>query len=267
MSVPQGPLTMGYLSLSYLPSLESLQTPLRAMRHFAKIIQHVLDDLLPGYCALCGGKSHDALCAACCNQYIDWRAPRCLSCSIRLLAEHRYQRCGACLSHPPAFDASFAATDYAAPIDRLLQNLKFHAKLSLAQAFGKILSDMPSPPLTADLLIAVPLSQERLAQRGFNQSLEIARFLEQRWKLPLANNICLRIKNTQTQSSLPLNQRRVNIRNAFALQNSSAIKGKQIVLVDDVMTTGHTLNELAHCLKRHGALRVINLVVARTPIR
>ena len=258
---------MGYLSLTYLPSLESLQIPLRAMRHFAKIIHHVLDELLPGYCALCSGKSHHALCAACCNQYIDWRAPRCPSCAIRLPAVHRYQRCGACLSHPPAFDASFAATDYAAPIDRLLQNLKFHAKLSLAQAFGKILSDMPSPPLTADLLIAVPLSQERLAQRGFNQSLEITRFLEQRWKLPLANNICLRIKNTQTQSSLPLNQRRVNIRNAFALQNSTAIKGKQVVLVDDVMTTGHTLNELAHCLKRHGALRVINLVVARTPIR
>ena len=63
------------------------------------------------------------------------------------------------------------------------------------------------------------------------------------------------------------NDTNFNIRNAFALQNSSAIKGKQIVLVDDVMTTGHTLNELAHCLKRHGALRVINLVVARTPIR
>ena len=237
------------------------------MRSFAKIFQHVVDELLPGCCAFCGGKSNDALCAACCHQHIDWQTARCPCCAIRLPAHHRSQHCGACLSHPPAFDASFAAADYAPPIDRLLQNLKFHAQLPLAPTFGRILSEMPSPPHTADLLIAVPLSMERLAQRGFNQSLEIARFLERQWKLPIANNVCLRIKHTYTQSSLPLDQRRVNIRNAFVLQHSWLIKGKQVVLVDDVMTTGHTLNELAHSLKRHGAMRVINLVVARTPVR
>jgi ComF family protein len=106
-----------------------------------------------------------------------------------------------------------------------------------------------------------------LAERGFNQSLEIARALAQHWKLPLATNVCLRVKHTQTQASLPVHQRRVNMRNAFAVQNSQLIVGKRILLVDDVMTTGHTLNELADCLKRHGAAHVTNIVVARTPIR
>jgi ComF family protein len=171
------------------------------------------------------------------------------------------------LSDPPAFDLSFAAADYAPPIDQLLQSLKFHAKLPLAKAFGRLLSELPALPNSADLIIAVPLSLERLAERGFNQSLEIARALAHHWKLPLANHVCVRIKHTQTQTSLPMHQRRVNMRNAFAVQNSQLIIGKRILLVDDVMTTGHTLNELAHCLKRHGAAHVTNVVVARTLIR
>ena len=99
-----------------------------------------------------------------------------------------------------------------------------------------------------DLLIAVPLSLERLAERGFNQSLEIARTLAVRWKRPVSGTACIRVKHNQAQASLPLHQRRVNMRNAYAVQNSQLIANKRIGVVDDVMTTGHTLSELAHCL-------------------
>jgi ComF family protein len=227
----------------------------------------MLDELLPSTCTLCGGKSHDALCTRCCKQYADGYAARCTCCAIRLPEFSQYSVCGSCLSHPTAFDLTFAASDYAPPIDRLLQALKFHANLPLAKAFGRLLSELPVPPHNADLIIAVPLSLDRLAERGFNQSLEIARALAQHWKLPLATDVCLRVKHTQTQASLPVHQRRVNMRNAFAVQNSQLIIGKRILLVDDVMTTGHTLNELAHCLTRHGASNVTNVVVARTPLR
>jgi len=237
-----------------------------SMRRLRQFALQMLDELLPSTCTLCGGKSRDALCATCSNNYSDRHTARCTCCAIRLPELSHSLQCGNCLARPPAFDLTFAASDYAPPIDQLLQALKFHAKLPLAKAFGRLLSELPVPP-HADLIIAVPLSLERLAERGFNQSLEIARTLAHHWKLPLATNVCLRVKHTQTQASLPMHQRRVNMRNVFAIQNSPLIIGKRILLVDDVMTTGHTLNELAHCLKRHGASHVTNFVVARTPIR
>ena len=251
-------------STSIMQIIKSPPSTLRRLRQFTL---QLLDELLPSACTLCGGKSHDALCTRCCKQYADGYAARCTCCAIRLPEFSQSPVCGSCLVRPPAFDVTFVASDYAPPIDRLLQALKFHAKLPLAKAFGRLLSELPAPPHTADLIIAVPLSLDRLAERGFNQSLEIARALAQHLKLPLATNLCLRVKHTQTQASLPMHQRRVNMRNAFAVQNSQLIVGKRILLVDDVMTTGHTLNELADCLKRHGAAHVTNFVVARTPIR
>ena len=231
------------------------------------ILPWLLDKLLPGSCLLCGGVSQDALCSSCCVRHIDWHILRCTVCAIRLPGLSHVSHCGTCLNHPPAFDATFAATDYAPPIDHLVQHLKFHARLPLAKAFGRILSDMPTPPAMPDLLLAVPLSLERLAERGFNQSLEIARTLAHRWNLPMSGTVCVRVKHTQAQASLPLHQRRVNMRHAYAVQNSRLIANKRVGIVDDVMTTGHTLNELAQCLKRHGATHVTNFVVARTPMR
>jgi len=237
------------------------------VRRLGLMLPWLMDTLLPGSCTLCGGTSRDALCQACCTRHIDWQTVRCSSCAIRLPESAYSALCGSCLAHPPAFDATFAATDYAPPIDQAVQNLKFHARLPLAKAFGRILSTMPPPLLMPDLIIAVPLSFERLAERGFNQSLEIACTLARDWNLPIDHTVCLRVKHTQTQASLPLRQRRVNMRNAYAVQNSQLIFNKRVGVVDDVMTTGHTLNELAQCLKRHGATHVTNFVVARTPLR
>jgi ComF family protein len=247
--------------------MQITKTSPNSMRRLKQFVLQMLDELLPSACTLCGGKSHDAICTRCCKEYANSYAARCTCCAIRLPEFSQSSECGSCLARPPAFDLTFAASDYAPPIDQLLQALKFHAKLPLAKAFGRLLSELPPSPHTADLIIAVPLSLERLAERGFNQSLEIARVVALHWKLPLATNVCLRVKHTQTQASLPVHQRRVNMRNAFAVQNSQLIVGKRILLVDDVMTTGHTLNELADCLKRHGATHVTNVVVARTPIR
>lgn len=238
-----------------------------SLRHLGLLVPWLMNTLLPGSCTLCGGTSQDALCPACRIRYIDWQTLRCTACAIRLPELTNYPLCGSCLAYPPAFDATFAATDYAPPIDQAVQNLKFHARLPLGHAFGRVLSNMPKPLLLPDLIIPVPLSLERLAERGFNQSLEIARTLAYNWNIPIANSVCLRVKHTQTQASLPLHQRRVNMRNAYIVQNSQLIINKRVGVVDDVMTTGHTLNELAQCLKRHGATHVTNFVVARTPLR
>ena len=149
--------------------------------------------------------------------------------------------------------------------------LKFGGKLALAPLFGRFLRDamlhgrQPEDTLP-DLLAPVPLSPERLQQRGFNQSLEIARTLARLLGIRLIPQLALRVRDTQAQASLPIADRRINIRHAFVIApgHLALVKGRHIGIVDDVMTTGETLQELALTLKRFGAVRVTNLVVART---
>ena len=175
--------------------------------------------------------------------------------------------CGVCLRALPAFDATVVACDYAAPSDLLVQDLKFRSCLPLAESFGRVLARVMQRQLTntPDIIIPVPLSAARLAQRGFNQASESARSVSRHTDIPLRVQMCVRVRDTQPQAGLPLNERRVNMRGAFALPLGASVQNRHVLLVDDVMTTGHTLNELAACLKRHGARRVTNAVFARTP--
>ncbi|MDQ9169037.1 ComF family protein [Oxalobacteraceae bacterium R-40] len=176
--------------------------------------------------------------------------------------------CGACLHRSPSFDATVAAVDYAPPTDQLVLALKFGAQLAFAKLFGEMVHaairqtqiEMPQ------VLIAVPLGPKRLAERGFNQALEIAKPLARKLRIPLDKRLVLRTRETAAQALLPPEERRQNIRRAFTLSGQSIdrLKGLHVGVVDDVMTTGETLNELAATLKRFGARRVTNLVFART---
>jgi ComF family protein len=176
--------------------------------------------------------------------------------------------CGACLSHPPAFDATVAAADYAAPIDQLVLQLKFGARLALAPWFARMLRDavLAHPGLALpDLLCPVPLGAGRLAGRGFNQALEIARPLAGALGVALHPRLAARMLETVAQSGVAPAQRGRNVRGAFAVTDPDLVAGRHVGLVDDVMTSGHTLAELAATFKRFGAARVTNLVFARTP--
>ena len=169
--------------------------------------------------------------------------------------------CGSCLASPPHFDGTRALWLYEFPCDRLVQALKYRAWLALAPFFGGKLASLPLPAV--DLVVPMPLHPDRLAQRGFNQAVEIARSLAKRVRV--AKRGARRIKNTTAQTGLPYGERAKNVRGAFDCDLD--LTGQSIAVVDDVMTTGATLNELARVLKRAGASRIENLIVARAVLR
>lgn len=168
--------------------------------------------------------------------------------------------CGACLAHPPHFDATLAAWRYDYPADRLLLSLKFHRRLALAPLLALALEKAGLAPV--EMIVPMPLDRARLAERGFNQAAEIARHLARATGTPLSLDAVARVRATRPQTDLPHAERVRNVRGAFAAR--APLEKITVAVVDDVMTTGATLNEVAKTLKRAGAARVVNWVVART---
>src|SRR5260364_385445 len=249
----------------------------RARRHFATCIRMGL----PCRCALCAALSPEPVCSACMRAH--WPAPyavcaRCVQCAYPLNIHTRLESgsaplCGQCIAAPPAFDATLALADYAAPLDTLVAALKFRSKLALAPLFAQQLATRIHPPFLdsrkscPDLTLPVPLSSRRLIARGYNQAWEIARPLARMLGLRAHPALLERIIDTPPQTSLPAKARRRNMRRAFALAHAhpAFVRGRHIAVVDDVMTSGATLESVARVLKRAGAARVTNWVVLRTP--
>lgn len=231
--------------------------------------------VLPAQCALCGCGCAEVLCPPCRAQYLGQVRPRCRQCANPLAGTapadmHAAQLCGRCLRKRPAYDATVTAFDYAPPVDRLLLQLKFGARLPLAPLFAQLLdvaikqqSDWDAP----QLLCPVPLGPARLASRGFNQALEIARPLARLLNVRLQPRLALRVRETRAQSGVAPRERRANLAHAFAIapQHAPLLPGCHVGIVDDVMSSGHTVNALAAACKRAGAAKVSILVAARTP--
>ncbi|WP_156967136.1 ComF family protein [Paraburkholderia ferrariae] len=228
--------------------------------------------VLPNLCSLCGNLSRATLCVAC--DAACWNEPRlrCAVCALPLAgarrgAAHRRYRCGACLEAPPAFDATLALGDYRAPLDLLARGLKFRARLALGRTFAQQLAhaaaDALDPADRPDVLVPVPLSRQRLIERGYNQAWQIARPLGRTLGTRTDATLVRRVLHTPAQSRLDRATRRRNVARAFVL--TKPVRGLHVGVVDDVMTSGATLDALAHTLKAAGARRVTNFVALRTP--
>ena len=219
----------------------------------------IIKHFQPGQtCFLCNAAGqHAALCAACEATLPYLTTGHCPVCALPTLDN---AICGHCLQHPPHFLRTEAVFSYAFPLDKLVLAFKYGGKFHLAKLFGeKLAQRMTSKP---DCLVAMPLHPIRLRERGFNQSLLIAQYLGNQLNLPVLPFACQRIRNTPSQSKLPLKERGKNMRNAFSCTN--AVAGKHVAIVDDVMTTGATMNELAMVLLNAGASEVSALILART---
>jgi ComF family protein len=223
---------------------------------------HNLRRALPQRCELCAAPSGERLLCDACEAEILRPSPACPVCA---LATADGSVCGACLASPPAFDATLAACRYAFPADRLVQAFKYRGRLALATWCAQAIvvarertgNDVP------DALMPMPLAASRERERGFNQATEIARVLAERTGIRLLLGSAQRVRSTDPQASLPWRDRARNVRGAFACDD--AVRGLHVAVIDDVMTTGATLGELARTLKAAGAVRVQNWVVARTP--
>ena len=219
----------------------------------------LLDHLMPQSCLLCGAHSQaNPLCPPCTAELPALPERRCTICAIPTPTG---AICGDCLKTPPAFDASLAAWEYRWPIDRLVPAFKYGEQLTLGAALAQGLAHAIAGADRPDILLPMPLHPKRQRERGFNQSLELAKYLAKTLNLPLADQMVQRVKLTPPQASLPLEARHKAIKGAFEVAGD--VKDRHIALVDDVMTSGASLNELAKTLKRAGAARVDCWVAAR----
>ena len=216
--------------------------------------------MLPRSCLLCGAKAGSQNLCSACQADLPWhKQPQCPRCATPTPGG---QVCGACLKQPPAFAHSIAALAYTFPLDRMIPRLKYQAQLAIAPALGECLARTVQSTPRPDRLIAMPLHASRIKERGFNHATEIAREVAKQLELPLDTTSCQRTRDTPPQMGLKHDARRRNVRGAFSC--SGEVEGQHIALIDDVMTTGTSLDELAMTLKRAGAREVTCWVVART---
>jgi ComF family protein len=239
-------------------------------------LQIALDFIFPAECVYCHGFLGDQRVAIFCRSC--WDAirlitkPTCPKCGQPYPTETvlRYTPhfvCGDCRKTPPFFDRVMAITFYQDVLQEAIQQFKFHHKTSL----GKPLAHLMLTHLTPDVdlspyqaILPVPLHKIRQRQRGYNQAAILAKILAQHFHLPLLTNNLIRIRHTHSQALLKgRKERQENVKNAFQVVNPSVLQDKQVILVDDVMTTGATVNECAKTLKQAGVKSVLVLALSR----
>ena len=227
----------------------------------------LLDFFLPRLCPFCGGRvPEDADCALCsaCADRVEWvDSPLCPCCGrIFAAREGTDHLCGDCQSEPPPFARALAAVIYEGPVAEAIKRFKYGRRMDLLPVLQHWLKQPACREVAdaADLLAPVPLHVRRLQERGFNQALLLAHVFADR---PLLREGLIRVRHTVPQSGLNPRERQENVKKAFAAARPEEFKGKKVLLIDDVYTTGATVRECARVLSRAGALEVTVLTVAR----
>lgn len=217
--------------------------------------------LFPTLCALCGdyGQRGRELCHAC-EEDLPVIKITCFQCGAPLSMPGL---CGRCQQRPPAFAHTVAIFHYLPPLDVLIKRLKFKGDLHLARLLGGLMADRldVADNILPDVIVPVPLHVRRLRERGFNQALELARPIAERLAVPLDWRHVIRTRATDPQSDLPAKLRSRNVKGAFAV--AAGFTAQHVAIVDDVMTTGHTVNELALTLRRMGVANISVWICAR----
>lgn len=231
----------------------------------------LLNLLFPSHCLLCGTANNLcsglSLCEACSGD-LQHNNHTCSLCAAPLTTTEQSLTddvCARCTQKTPVYDQLWAAFCYAQPLEWMIQQLKFSARLNFAPLLSTLMSyELPSDFYTQtppDAIIPMPLHPRRLKQRGFNQSLLLAKPLAKQLRLPIDTESCKRTVNTEHQTGKNASQRQKNIKGAFTFENKNNYQ--HVVIFDDVVTTGSTVSELSKTIKRAGVNRVDVWCLAR----
>lgn len=227
------------------------------------LISGFLNTLYPSRCPLCGSApdvfSHSPICSSCWSKIKRYTGPSCRICAMPFSSECS-KVCGQCLKKAPPFSMVKNYGLYEGVLAEAINQLKFHGVKRLSKPLGRLLQSLDLPEM--DGMVSVPLTIKRLRERGFNQSLLMARVISKRIRVPLLMDILLKKKETPPQIGLSANERLLNLKNAFEVKED--IKGLRLLLVDDVMTTGATVTECSKQLMKAGAKEVSVLTLARS---
>lgn len=236
------------------------------------VLKRLIDIIYPPRCQICQAflNSNDPFCPTCIEGFTKITSPKCLICGRPFQSESEEDHaCEGCLRKRPVFDRAGAPYLYHGSAMTAVHQFKYAKKDHMAKPLGKLLADyavLRLRGLGECLMVPVPLHPKKLRERGFNQSLLLAKHVSKLLSLELDIFSLRRIRYTRPQTGLKSDQRRKNVSKAFEVLDRKAIDGKRIVLVDDVATTGNTLNECSRVLKRSGAKNVFCIVFARTMI-
>lgn len=220
----------------------------------------------PPVCLLCGDPGADGLdlCRPC-RDDLPYQRNACPRCGVAIgVLTADATLCGACQQHLPPYDRVLSPFSYDSPLDHVIQGLKFHGRLEQARLLGDLMGQWLEEHVDSfpDRVIPVPLHPTRLRARGFNQAVELARWVCRRLDLVLDTHSCQRQRVTLPQSELAdARERARNLKGAFAV--TGEVKGS-VAILDDVMTTGTTVGELAQCLRAAGATHIEVWTCART---
>ncbi len=241
------------------------------------LIRELADIIYPPRCAICKqflwkgplikGDNSLSFCPTCIADFRHISSPLCPICGAPFPSEIKEDHpCEDCLRKRPFYDSAHAPYRYEGPVLKAIHRLKYGTKSFLAGSLGPLLAQFSESRFGesgAYLTMPVPLHPRRVRERGFNQSLLLARHVAKGLKSDLDFLSLRRVRYTLPQTRLAKKERQRNVRGAFQLKNREIVKGKTILLVDDVVTTGNTLNECARVLKKGGSGKVFCVSLAR----
>ena len=226
----------------------------------------LFDLLAPSRCYWCGRTGGSAPACAGCAAALPWNRFACRACALPLPSAARSDVCNACLCDAPPQDLSWAAFRYETPLPQAVIELKFRGRLAPAHVVGALMAGQLAarPCPMPEVLIPMPLHAGRLRRRGYNQAVELGRPLARRLSLRFEPAAARRVRATHEQSRLDATARRRNVRGAFAV-DPARVEGRHVALLDDVITTGTTVAELAQAARAAGAARIEVWAAARVP--
>lgn len=222
-------------------------------------------------CLLCLGSAAgiaECICPACLED-LPWLGSACRQCALPMPEADLL--CGQCQQNPPAFSQIVAPFRYSFPLDSLIPAFKHQHKLTYGRLMAHLLLQAiehhyrDRQQALPDLVLPLPLHRSRQAQRGYNQALELARPIARQLGIPLDRRNLMRRRPTASQQGLDAQQRRNNLQDAFTCRHPDQLRGKHLALLDDVVTTGTTVNEASRTLLAAGAASVSIWCIARTP--